>query len=41
MWQTREVFSESCQSLNTGLFYGVTHNIAKLEEHRLDTVESK
>ena len=25
--------------LNTGLFYGVTHNIAKLEEHRLDTVE--
>ena len=43
MWQAREVFekvfSESWQSLNIGLFYDVAHNIAKLENHKIDTVE--
>lgn len=45
MWQAREVFekvfSESWQSLNMGLVYDVAHNIAKFEEHRIDTVDKK
>lgn len=45
MWQAREVFekvfSESWQSLNMGLVYDVAHNIAKLEEHRIDCVDKK
>lgn len=45
MWQAREVFekvfSESWQSLNMGLVYDVAHNIAKFEEHQIDTVDKK
>ena len=45
MWQARqvfeEVFSESWQSLNMGLVYDVAHNIAKFEEHRIDSVDKK
>lgn len=41
MWQAREVFekvfSEPWQSLNMELVYDVAHNIAKFEEHRIDT----
>ncbi len=45
MWQAREVFekvfSESWQSLNMSLVYDVAHNIAKFEEHRIDSVDKK
>ena len=45
MWQAREVFekvfSESWQSLNMELVYDVAHNIAKLEEHRIDSLTKK
>ena len=40
MWQTRQVFAEvfgrSWTDLGMGLVYDVAHNIAKLEEHRID-----
>tara|TARA_R110002072_G_scaffold303099_1_gene493448 strand:+ start:165677 stop:167140 length:1464 start_codon:yes stop_codon:yes gene_type:complete len=45
MWQAREVFekvfSDSWQSLNMSLVYDVAHNIAKFEEHRIDSVDKK